>query len=244
MKNKTDKNIWDELSDQYGENFLTREYIFLPALLKTLKEIENKKILDLGCGTGYFSEILHRRGAAVTGVDWSSKMLGIAKSRSKTINYLVGDALNLSALYGQKFDYVIMVMVFCCVSDRKKFNTIFKEVGKILKNNGRLIIIDYHPCGFVDLGTPILKHQMPKNFQYFKGPQKFLVTLKNRAGKDLSFFDYSWTLSDYADAIKKTNLIIEDIQEPRLNKLITLGKSNLRYFKNNPVFMMIKCQKR
>ncbi len=40
----------------------------------------NEEIVDLGCGTGRFVELLYRRGhyARVTGVDWSAAALGAA----------------------------------------------------------------------------------------------------------------------------------------------------------------------
>lgn len=47
-----------------------------------LSGIEQKRILDVGCGTGKLSMMLAKRGADVTGIDLSEKMLLVAKERA------------------------------------------------------------------------------------------------------------------------------------------------------------------
>ena len=69
-KKRTDKTIYND-------------YIEMPAVLSLLKDIRGKKILDLGCGTGVLSKILKNRGAMVSGIDISPKMIEIAKRNSK-----------------------------------------------------------------------------------------------------------------------------------------------------------------
>ena len=48
-------------------------------------ELRSKKILDIGCGGGIFSEELSRYGAKVTGIDSSKKSVNIANSMQKKI---------------------------------------------------------------------------------------------------------------------------------------------------------------
>ena len=42
-----------------------------PSLLALLPELNEMKVLDLGCGPGVYAEILLSRGAEVTAPDWS-----------------------------------------------------------------------------------------------------------------------------------------------------------------------------
>ena len=44
------------------------------------------KILDLGCGMGHYSNYMAQKGFKVTGVDFSSKMIEIAKANFKNID--------------------------------------------------------------------------------------------------------------------------------------------------------------
>ncbi len=49
--------------------------------------LNNKKVLDIGCGGGILSEELCKQGAEVTGIDSSSKSISIARQHAKQNNY-------------------------------------------------------------------------------------------------------------------------------------------------------------
>ena len=49
--------------------------------------LNNKKVLDIGCGGGILSEELCKQGAKVTGIDSSSKSISIARQHAKQNNY-------------------------------------------------------------------------------------------------------------------------------------------------------------
>ncbi len=72
-------------------------------------ELKNKKILDIGCGGGIFSEELSKLGARVTGIDSSKKSVSIAKQHAKEnkldIEYINGSILDTEDL--KKFDCIV-----------------------------------------------------------------------------------------------------------------------------------------
>jgi malonyl-CoA O-methyltransferase len=53
---------------------------------KMPEDLTGKVILDLGCGTGYFSEILATRGAKVVVADLSEAMLSATEHRCVVLN--------------------------------------------------------------------------------------------------------------------------------------------------------------
>ncbi len=61
---------------------------------------KESKGVDIGCGTGAFTRLLHKKGFTVTGVDQSPQMLEKAKKKAKSegmdINFAVGDATTLA----------------------------------------------------------------------------------------------------------------------------------------------------
>ncbi len=70
-------------------------------------------VLDVACGTGTISELLHQRGyAPVVGFDISSEMIKIARTKSLArlypIQYSVDDLAELD-LGGQQFDWLVCV---------------------------------------------------------------------------------------------------------------------------------------
>lgn len=74
---------------------------------KMPRDLSNKIVLDLGCGTGYFSEQLLLRGATVICIDLSPQMLNETRKRcgDKQCHYYLADAESLP-LGNDAVDYV------------------------------------------------------------------------------------------------------------------------------------------
>jgi ubiquinone/menaquinone biosynthesis C-methylase UbiE len=53
------------------------------------------KILDVGCGTGYYCRIFHEMGFQPIGVDFSKTAIAKAREKFPTLEFRVGDALDL-----------------------------------------------------------------------------------------------------------------------------------------------------
>ena len=50
-----------------------------------------ERLLDAGCGTGYFSRLWRERGKQVTALDLAPGMLDVARQRQAAHHYLLGD---------------------------------------------------------------------------------------------------------------------------------------------------------
>lgn len=77
-------NKWDNLANDWEiqvglDGDKNRMYNSDPVLWAFAGDVRGLKVLDAGCGTGYLVRQLHRKGADVTGVDISEKMIEIAK---------------------------------------------------------------------------------------------------------------------------------------------------------------------
>ena len=98
-----------------------------------------KRILDLGCGTGRFSEGLATRlDAFVAGIDPSEKMLARAreKRRLARVQYLRGTAEAIPLLSGA-MDMIFMSMSFHHFTDP---DSAARECRRVLRKNGTLIV--------------------------------------------------------------------------------------------------------
>ena len=105
-------------------------------LIPMLGDISGKKILDVGAGTGRLAVYLQNRGAKVTALDVSEKMLEIIKRKSKKVITMVGDAENLP-FEKNSFDIVVAAFLIVHLKDPKTF---FDEVYRVLKDGGIFIV--------------------------------------------------------------------------------------------------------
>ena len=106
-------------------------------LLKQLPlDLTGKRVLDLGCGTGYFSQVLQQRGAKVTCVDLSNEMLLAAQSRcgNENMTYQQGDAEQLP-FASNIFDYVFSSLALQWCHD---LSVPLREMRRVTKKNGHL----------------------------------------------------------------------------------------------------------
>ena len=101
-----------------------------------------KKILDIGCGSGYFSLELARDGFDVTGVDISKKCIEIAEKTARgeqsnlkgNLSYMVADHNDLK--FEEKFDIIMSSGFLHHLSDLNKFT---KNANNFLKKKGILV---------------------------------------------------------------------------------------------------------
>jgi SAM-dependent methyltransferase len=139
-------NDYDSFAEAYSaenENSFANAYYERPAMLALAGNVAGRRILDAGCGSGPLSAALRDRGAVVTGMDASARMLALAKRR-------LGDdvALHLVDLRDRlpfadgAFDDVVASLVLHYLED---WGPTLAEMRRVLRPGGRLIASVDHP---------------------------------------------------------------------------------------------------
>ncbi|ERK06927.1 SAM-dependent methyltransferase [Serratia fonticola AU-AP2C] len=109
-----------------------------------LPDLQGKKVVDLGCGYGWFCRSAREQGAAqVLGMDLSEKMLGKAKEMTKdpAIEYRQQD-LEALQLPAASFDLVYSSLTLHYIEDLSK---LFATVYQALVSGGEFIFTAEHP---------------------------------------------------------------------------------------------------
>lgn len=118
---KTPRGIW------FG-------HLELQLIKKLLQAQVGHTLLDVGCGTGYFTRRFASAGLKVTGLDPDASMLTFAKQQSNKIKYLAGSAEDIP--FPEKyFDYVCAITSLCFVDDPIQA---IKEMWRV--TNGKLLL--------------------------------------------------------------------------------------------------------
>ena len=101
---------------------------------------DNGSVLDIGCGTGYFSRLF--KNAKYVGIDSSEEYVSFA-NRKYGGKFFVMDATKMN-FNKNVFDGVLMVSFLHHIPDNE-LKKIFSDVKRVLKKDGKLIIIDPVP---------------------------------------------------------------------------------------------------
>lgn len=100
-------------------------------------------VLDIGCGTGAHLKIYQDEKCNVFGIDLSAAMLNVASKRlGKDANIKLCDA-SKTTFPDNKFDLIICSTVLHEMSQIVRM-AVLNEAKRILKNDGRLLLIDFH----------------------------------------------------------------------------------------------------
>ena len=108
------------------------------------------RIADFGCGPGLYATRLAKRGAYVTGVDFSGRSIGYAKEiatrEQLNISYVKQNYLEFET--EDRFDLVLMIMCdFCALSPTQRKGILSKFYG-ILKPGGSVLLDVYSLSAF------------------------------------------------------------------------------------------------
>jgi 2-polyprenyl-3-methyl-5-hydroxy-6-metoxy-1,4-benzoquinol methylase len=121
---------------------------FGPAQVELCGDVHGLTVIDVGCGNGYFSREMARRGARVTGIDLSPRMITLAERHETNaplgIRYRVGDAANLTSHAGTaSFDMATSCMA---LQDMPNVPAVLRGVQAALRPGGRFVASITHPC--------------------------------------------------------------------------------------------------
>ena len=95
-------------------------------------------VLDVGCGSGHKAKYLIKNGLNVVGLDFSEKMIEIAKREVSEAEFIVMDLRNINKL-DREFDGIHMQAVLLHIPKKEAPNVLKNVVGR-LKNGGYIYL--------------------------------------------------------------------------------------------------------
>jgi ubiquinone/menaquinone biosynthesis C-methylase UbiE len=232
------RNIYNKFSEEYHKHIsnpenLWHHYIEKPVMVSILKKIvKNKKVLDLGCGSGTFTKKIYLMGAKVIGLDVSKKLIEIARKDNPKIKFYVGDAKK-TPFKKSEFDVVsssLMIHYF------KELNPLFREVSKVLKKNVYFVFSMHHPVMEV---SSKLKRKESLLKPYFRN-NKYNWILNEK----MKMIAYHHTFEMIINSLNDTGFVVERLYETKSPKKIK--KINKKIYEKatiRPSFLIIKARK-
>ena len=104
---------------------------------------KDKIVLDAGCGTGKFLNILEEYSKKYIGIDLSDKQLEKAKVKSKkdTSEFICSNLSKIN-LESDKVDLIVCSWVLGTIIDITERNKCINELKRLLKSKGTIILIE------------------------------------------------------------------------------------------------------
>lgn len=147
------REAWDRAADAFVEGQTSgRDWYRLdflgPAQVATCGDVRGARLLDVGCGGGYLAREIAARGARVTGIDISPRMIEHARRLEEEaplgIDYHVMDAAEIAAHFpAASFDAAASCLA---LQDMPDPAAALRAVHAVLRPGGRFVASITHPC--------------------------------------------------------------------------------------------------
>lgn len=239
-----DQKIGDE-GDFWHRTFLD------PALFAAIGDVHNLRILEVPCGNGHNTRRLARMGNDVTGVDASEPIIAIGRAREESeplgITYLAADAARIPELPDASFDLAVSQMGLMDIPDAAGA---LKEIGRVLKPDGRMVALFIHPCFEIPGHAAWVWEKIPfassvwRKVQHYSQPFAAPVPWRKN-GEVVYTTAYHRPLSWYIRAIRAAGLTLTDLDEPiPPPEFVAHEKPDGQWMTDVPLHIILQAQKR
>jgi SAM-dependent methyltransferase len=116
---------------------------YVADIVRQLRQAAPVRVLDLGCGIGMLAGAFLRTGCEYTGIDISDKAVEMARIKHPTGRFEVANIADLP-LSGP-YDIIIERTVFIHLVEDDYWNSVIKEVKRLLSRHGVFILMDHLP---------------------------------------------------------------------------------------------------
>jgi ubiquinone/menaquinone biosynthesis C-methylase UbiE len=131
---------YDDLLSTDSDSYQSQ--VILPNLLRLMEPLKGQAVLDLACGSGFFSEKFAAQGAHVIGVDISKELIALAKKKYPSIDFIISSADDLSHIKDHSIDKISIVLA---IQNIEHVKNMLLECARVLTPSGRIFIVMNHP---------------------------------------------------------------------------------------------------
>lgn len=209
---------WEEFVETSLDYWRTE--VHGPSLLAACGTVAGLRVLDLGCGQGWFSRQLAARGATVVGIDLSQAQLANAR-RHEALHPLGIDYHNLDATQiATRWPPGSFDLITACMSlhDSPHAGAILHAARQLLPPHGRITFSIVHPvtAGPNSGWVPTADQSKGQRWldDYFAMGPAVLHWRMARLTRHWSTPQWHWTLSEWSRLIHDAGLVIDRIEEP------------------------------
>jgi ubiquinone/menaquinone biosynthesis C-methylase UbiE len=213
---------------------------------KILEHVKNKSVLEVGCGTGRVSFQIAKHVKQMTCIDTSKECIEFCREKGrklKNVKFISMDVKNISKLNKK---YNIILSTWLGLHNIKENKRVINNFYNLLKNNGKLIVIEAHPDSEYVKILDIVTQKKNRIQQKMDIVRKNLIRKFGNLHEDVVSTDYIFPSKEKA---KETFMI--ELQYEGLQKWTKdIDNRFVQYLKTkknliiNEMFSFIVCEKK
>lgn len=244
---------WNKVSTWYDELLKNDDSyqakVVMPNLLRVLNIQKGEKVFDLACGQGYFANVFAHNGADVVASDLSKNLIETAKKNSKEkISFYVSPAHRAQFLKDNSVDTIVIVLA---IQNIENVGEVFAECNRVLKKNGRMVIVLNHPSFRVPQGSDwfFTEGVQSRIVSQYLSPSKIFIDMtpgEKNPKKKIKTISFHRSLQDYVKLFGKNGFAITRLEEWISHKQSQTGPRQLsedKARKEIPMFMCLEIKK-
>jgi SAM-dependent methyltransferase len=185
-------------------------YRDLPAII--FEHAKGRKSIDFGCGTGRSTRFLQKLGFNAVGVDISEDMIAKARELDPKGDYRLIAEGDFSHFKHKSYDLALSVFTFDNIPTMEKKVKNFKELGKLLKNEGRLVNVVSSPEIYVHEWASFSTKDFPENKHAKSGDKVRIIQTDIEDKRPVE--DIVWTDASYRNVFDKAGLEVIKTYKP------------------------------
>jgi SAM-dependent methyltransferase len=205
------------------------------------------KVLDMGCGEGYFTRMIHSRGADVVGADIAAQLIAKAKASTPNIQYEVANAESMPFASDKSFDAITCVLA---LQNMEHLEKVLKECARVLKDGGRFVFVLNHPAFRIPKRSSwgwddTTKTQYRRLDGYLSMSREKIDMSPGKGGGEVTW-SFHRSLQDYMKALSNAGFAITKIEEwisHRKSEKGPRGDAEDTARKEFPLFLVVETRK-
>lgn len=221
--NFSQKESWDRAAEEYASlhnsdkrGHFAEEKINWQSILSLLPP-HSQRLLDYGCGPGTFTHLATEIADQVEGVDISSEMIRLAKTKYPDLPFtILDDEKALPETWNNSFDVVLSKLSIMFVED---IDQVLAAFVRVLRPGGIFVVSMLHPTYWLKQVLDPKSNESTR-LGYFQEGAREKITGDSRS---VMQFQHR-TLETYHTAFRKAGFVLRDIREPILDSEELLPK--------------------
>jgi ubiquinone/menaquinone biosynthesis C-methylase UbiE len=245
---------WGEIAQEYAESYTHdadsyHAAVIMPNLLRLVNPREGQRILEVGCGDGYFSDAFAKKGASVTGSDIAPEMIEKARVRNPDITWHAASADALAFAKDGSYDAVVVVLA---IQNIENLSGAIAEASRVLVPGGSLFMVLNHPAFRIPKRSfwgwdESIGFQYRRMDGYLSESREKIDMDPGKTTKKRITISFHRPLQVYMKALAKSGFAITGLEEWISHKASQPGPkadAENRARKEFPLFLMVKAEKK